>query len=103
MKTLIRLLFVGLLLGLALGRAWGQTPPHEAVGTQKQEPSGQSPEVASDIPVDDLDRGTPRRAVQGFLQAARTHNYRRAACRKPRPARRGGARGRESTRPKPTH
>ena len=79
MKTLIRLLFVGLLLGLALGRAWGQTPPHEAVGTQKQEPSGQSPEVASDIPVDDLDRGTPRRAVQGFLQAARTHNYRRAA------------------------
>jgi MscS family membrane protein len=35
--------------------------------------------VAPDIPVDDLDRGTPRRAVEGFLQAARAHNYRRAA------------------------
>ena len=32
-----------------------------------------------DIPVDDMDRGTPRRAVQGFLQATRTHDFQRAA------------------------
>jgi MscS family membrane protein len=35
--------------------------------------------VASEIPVDDLDRGTPRRAVEGFLHAAHAHDYHRAA------------------------
>jgi MscS family membrane protein len=35
--------------------------------------------VAPDIPVDDFDRGTPRRAVAGFLRAARADDYRRAA------------------------
>jgi MscS family membrane protein len=62
MMKLVLLLSVELMLGLALRPAWGQ--PRE---------------VASDIPVDDLDRGTPRRAVEGFLQAAHVHDYRRAA------------------------
>ena len=79
MKTLVLWLSVGLLLGLALGPAWGQPHHQEAVGVQGHEPSGQPRAVAPDIPVDDLDRGTPRRAVEGFLQAARAHDYQRAA------------------------
>jgi len=79
MKTLVLLLSVGLLLGLALSPTWAQPHRPDAVGAQGHEPSGQPPAVASDIPVDDLDRGTPRRAVEGFLQAARAHNYQRAA------------------------
>ena len=71
MKTLVLWLSVGLLLGLALSPAWGQPHHQEAVGVQGHEPPGQPPAVAPDIPVDDLDRGTPRRAVEGFLQAAR--------------------------------
>ena len=51
----------------------------ETVGAHEHEPSGQPQHVASDIPVDDLDRGTPRRAVEGFLQAAHAHDYHRAA------------------------
>ena len=62
-----------------LSPAWGQPHHQETVGAQGHEPSGQPRQVASDIPVDDLDRGTPRRAVQGFLQAARAHDYQRAA------------------------
>src|SRR6267142_828736 len=79
MKTLVLWLSVGLLLGLVLSPAWGQPHHQEAVGVQGHEPRGQSRAVAPDIPVDDLDRGTPRRTVEGFLQAARAHNYRRAA------------------------
>jgi MscS family membrane protein len=79
MKTLVLWLSVGLLLGLALCTAWGQPHHQEAVGVQGHEPRGQPQAVAPDIPVDDLDRGTPRRAVEGFLQMARAHNYRRAA------------------------
>jgi MscS family membrane protein len=79
MKTLVLWLSVGLLLGLALSPAWGQPHHQEAVGVQGHEPPGQPPAVAPDIPVDDLDRGTPRRAVEGFLQAARAHDYQRAA------------------------
>jgi hypothetical protein len=79
MKTLVLWLSLGLLLGLALCPAWGQPPHQEAVGVRGHEPHGQPQAVAPDIPVDDLDRGTPLRAVEGFLQAARTHNYRRAA------------------------
>jgi MscS family membrane protein len=79
MKTLVLLLAVGLLLGLALSPAWGQPQHQEAIGAQEHQLSGQPREDASDIPVDDLDRGTPRRAVEGFLQAARAHNYQRAA------------------------
>ena len=79
MKTRIRLLAVGLLLGLALRPAWGQPHPQEALGAPGHEPSGQPRAVAADIPVDDLDRGTPRRAVEGFLQAAGARDYRRAA------------------------
>jgi MscS family membrane protein len=69
----------GLLLGLALSPAWGQPPRHEAVGVQGHQPSAQPREEAPDIPVDDLDRGTPRRTVEGFLHAARARDYRRAA------------------------
>jgi MscS family membrane protein len=79
MKTLVRLLSVGLLLGLALSPAWGQPHHQAAVETQRPKPSGPPRQEASDIPVDDFDRGTPRRTVEGFLQAARAHNYRRAA------------------------
>src|SRR5215467_4495955 len=79
MKILVLLLSVGLLLGLASSLPWGQPSHLEIAEAQEPKPSGQSRQVASDIPVDDLDRGTPRRAVEGFLQAARAHNYRRAA------------------------
>ena len=79
MKTLVLLLSVGLLLGLALGPAWAQPHRQEVVGAPGREPSGQPQEAASDIPVDDLDRGTPRRAVEGFLQAARARDHRRVA------------------------
>jgi MscS family membrane protein len=79
MKTLVLLLSVGLLLGLTWSPGWGQPSHHEAVGAQEHEPSGQPQQVASDIPVDDLDRGTPRPTVEGFLRAARAHNYQRAA------------------------
>src|SRR5512132_4312998 len=79
MKTLVLWLSVGLLLGLALCPAWGQPPHQEAVGVQGHETQGKPQAVASDIPVDDLDRGTPRRAVEGFLQTARAHDYQRAA------------------------
>src|SRR5918999_2892416 len=79
METRIRLLAVGLLLGLALRPAWGQPHPQEALGAPGHEPSGQPRAVAADVPVDDLDRGTPRRAVEGFLQAAGARDYRRAA------------------------
>src|SRR5262245_22121488 len=73
MKALVLLLSVGLLLGLASPSLPGTAE------AQEPKPSDKSHQAASDIPVDDLDRGTPRRAVEGFLQAARAHNYRRAA------------------------
>jgi MscS family membrane protein len=79
MNTRVRLLSVGLLLGLTWSLGWAQPGQHEAVGQQELEPSGSPRDVASGIPVDDLDRGTPRRAVEGFRQAVRARNYRRAA------------------------
>jgi hypothetical protein len=79
MKTLVLWLSVVLMLGLALRPAWGQSHPHEAAGAQGHEPSHQTRTVAPDIPFDDFDRGTPRRAVEGFRQAARVRDYGRAA------------------------
>src|SRR5215510_4056148 len=79
MKALVLLLSVGLLLGLASPPHWGQPSLPGTAEAQEPKPSGQSRQASSDIPVDDLDRGTPRRAVAGFRQAARAHNYRRAA------------------------
>jgi hypothetical protein len=79
MKTLGLWLSVGLLVRLALCPAWGQPHHQAAVEVQGHEPRGQPRAVAPDIPVDDLDRGTPRRAVEGFLQTARAHDYQRAA------------------------
>ena len=79
MQILILLLCVELLLAFASRPAWGQLHHQETVGAQGHEPSGQPRQVPSDIPVDDLDRGTPRRAVEGFLQAAHAHDYQRAA------------------------
>ena len=79
MKTLVLWLSIGLLLRLALSPAWGQPHPQEAVGAQGHELRGQPPAEAPDIPVDDLDRGTPRRAVVGFHQAVRARDYQRAA------------------------
>jgi MscS family membrane protein len=79
MKTLALLLAAGLLLGLTLRPAEGQPMHQGAAGVQVHQPSSQPREVASDIPVDDLDRGTPRRAVEGFLRATHAHDYERAA------------------------
>jgi hypothetical protein len=79
MKTLVRLLSVGLLLGLALSPAWVQLPSQATVGAPEHETTGQPRQGASDIPADDFDRGTPRRAVEGFRQASRARDYRRAA------------------------
>jgi MscS family membrane protein len=79
MKTLVLWLSIALCLGLAVSPAWGQPSRQAAVGAQEHESSGPPRRVASNIPVDDLDRGTPRRAVQGFLQAVRAHHYERAA------------------------
>jgi MscS family membrane protein len=79
MKKLVLWLIIGLLLGLALRPIWGQPRVQAPVGMSALEPPGPPREGAADIPVDDLDRGTPRRAVEGFLQAAHVHNYRRAA------------------------
>jgi MscS family membrane protein len=73
-------LSIGLLLGLALHATGGQPHPHAAVGAQGHEPGGQPGAVATDIPVDDLDRGTPRRTVAGFLRAVRARHYPRAAA-----------------------
>jgi hypothetical protein len=60
MKTLIRSLAVGLVLGFAASPAWGQPQHQEAVGGQGYGPLSQPQAAAPDIPVDDLDRGTPR-------------------------------------------
>src|SRR5262247_3243029 len=79
MKTLVLWLSMGLLLRLALSPAWGQPHHQEAVGAQGHELRDQPQAEAPDIPVDDLDRGTPRRAVVGFRQAVRAHDYQRAA------------------------
>ena len=79
MKTLISSVFLGLLLGFALGPAWGQPQRQETVEAPGHEPSAKPRAVAPDIPVDDFDRGTPRRAVAGFLRAAHAKDYRRAA------------------------
>src|SRR5262245_28096776 len=79
MKTLVLWLSMGLLLRLALSPAWGQPHHQEAVGAQGHELRGQPQAEAPDIPVDDLDRGTPRRVVVGFRQAVRARDYQRAA------------------------
>ena len=79
MKTLILSVSLGLLLGLAERPAWGQPNRQETVKAPGHEPSAKPPVVAPDVPVDDFDRGTPRRAVAGFLKAAREDDYRRAA------------------------
>src|SRR5262245_2674158 len=73
-------LSIGLLLGLALHATGGHPHPQAAVGAQGHEPSGQPGAVATDIPVDDLDRGTPRRTVEGVLRAVRAHDYQRATA-----------------------
>jgi MscS family membrane protein len=79
MKTLVLWFSIGLLLRLALSPAWGQPHHQEAVGAQGHELRDQLQAEASDIPVDDLDRGTPRRAIVGFRQAGRARDYQRAA------------------------
>jgi MscS family membrane protein len=79
MKAFVPWLSIGLWLGVAWSPAWGQPYHQAAVEVQKHEPSNQPHPVASDIPVDDLDRGTPRRAVQGFLREAHAHQYQKAA------------------------
>jgi MscS family membrane protein len=79
MKTLILTVSLGLLFGLAVRPVWGQPQGQETVKAPAHEPSAKPPAVAPDIPVDDFDRGTPRRAVAGFVKASREDDYRRAA------------------------
>ena len=79
MKILILSVSLGLLLGFVERPAWGQPQGQETVKVPGHEPSVKPPAAAPDIPVDDFDRGTPRRAVAGFLKAAREDDYRRAA------------------------
>jgi MscS family membrane protein len=70
---------VALLVWVAGGAAWGQSRMQGADRAKGQERSGQPQEVALDVPIDDLDRGTPRRAVEGFLRATGEKDYQRAA------------------------
>jgi MscS family membrane protein len=70
---------LALLVGLAGGAAWGQPLSPGAEGATASGKSTPSQAIVPDIPVDDLDRGTPRRAVRGFLQATRAHDFQRAA------------------------
>ena len=77
MKTLI--LSVSLVLALDLDPAWGQPQRQDTVNAPAPAPSAKTPAVVRDVPVDDFDRGTPRRAVAGFLKAAHADDYRRAA------------------------
>jgi MscS family membrane protein len=79
MKTLILLFCIGLLLSFPARSVGGPLHLQEAVGTHGQGASSPAPTLSSDIPVDDLDRGTPRRAVVGFLKATHERDYRRAA------------------------
>ena len=78
MKTLVLCLCAGLLLGFAASLDGGQLRPQATVEAPEHEQSSQLG-ATPDIPVDALDRGTPRRAVEGFLQTARAHDYQRAA------------------------
>jgi MscS family membrane protein len=77
-KTLILSVFLALVLALDFRAAWGQPQRTDAVKAHGHEPSAKAP-IAQDVPVDDFDRGTPRRAVAGFLKAAHADDYRRAA------------------------
>lgn len=79
MKTLILSLSLGLLIGLPARLAWAQPQHQQMVEAPKQEPTTKPPAAAPDVPVDDFDRGTPRRAVAGFLKSARADDYGRAA------------------------
>jgi MscS family membrane protein len=79
MNVLILLLPLGLLFGLTGNSGWGQPLQHQAAEPQPPVPEGQPPRVVAGIPVDDLDRGTPRRTVEGFRRAMRARNYGQAA------------------------
>jgi MscS family membrane protein len=78
MKTLVLWLFAGLLLGFASSLAGGQLRLQAAAEGPQHEPSSQPRQVTPDVPVDDLDRGTPRRTVMGFLHAVTARDYQRA-------------------------
>ncbi|HXV84226.1 MAG TPA: mechanosensitive ion channel family protein [Candidatus Binatia bacterium] len=78
MKALTLFLSFGLLLGL-VPPAWGQPKGEATAKAAGHEPSVKPRAVAPDVPVDDFDRGTPRRAVAGFLKATRADDYKQAA------------------------
>jgi hypothetical protein len=79
MKTLMPWLSAWLWLWLAVSPVWGQPSHQQVIGAQEQAPHGPSRQAASEIPVDDLDRGTPRRTVEGFRRVVQARNYQRAA------------------------
>jgi MscS family membrane protein len=79
MKTLVLWLFAGLLVGFASNLAGGQLRLQAAAEAPAHEPSSQPRQVTPDVPVDDLDRGTPRRTVMGFLHAVTARDHQRAA------------------------
>ncbi len=73
------ILAFALLVGPAHGAAGGAPLSPGAQGATGSGESGRSPEVTPDVPVDDLNRGTPRRAIAGFLERTRARDFKRAA------------------------
>jgi MscS family membrane protein len=67
------------LLVLLLARPALAQPTLKDVLGVKEPVEAQEKEDPSDVPEDELGRGTPRGAVEGFLNAARKHDYDRAA------------------------
>ena len=66
---------VACLLIVSLARPVAAQPTLKEVLTAKAQPA----ERDDDVPEDEFGRGTPRGAVEGFLDAAREHDYDRAA------------------------
>jgi MscS family membrane protein len=62
-----------------VGPGWAEPHRPGPQGAVESGSAASSPSVATDVTVDDLDRGTPRRAIQGFLRATRAHDFERAA------------------------
>ena len=67
-----------LLLSMTGSPARGQMRHQETAGAKAQEQRVQ-PLAAPEVPIDDLNRGTPRGAVEGFLHAANARDFQRAA------------------------
>src|SRR5262245_60873385 len=74
----VRRIALVLLVVTTTGIAWDQ-PSAGTLALATSQETSPAPASVPDIPVDDLNRGTPRRAVNGFLQASRARDFQRAA------------------------